>query len=95
MFGAPVSSGLTFAKVLGGISKTLSIANQVIPLYQQAKPMIHNATTILSVLKDVNKPSNNTKPTNEKTTNNSVTSSNNSLTDTTPIKNNNSPVFFL
>ena len=56
MFGAPVNNSLTFTKVLGGISKTLSIANQVIPLYREAKPMINNAKTILSVLKDVNKP---------------------------------------
>jgi len=56
MFGSvPIKSGLTFSKVLGGISKTLSIANQVIPLYQQAKPMINNAKTIMSVLKDFNK----------------------------------------
>ena len=53
MFGAPIGSGLTFTKVLGGISKTLSIANQVIPLYREAKPMINNAKTILSVLKDM------------------------------------------
>ena len=50
MFGAPVQSGLTFTKVLSGISKTLSVANQVIPLYREAKPMINNARNILSVL---------------------------------------------
>lgn len=56
MFGNNVATtGLTFSKVLGGISKTLSIANQVIPLYKQAKPMINNAKTIISVLKDLNK----------------------------------------
>ena len=55
MFGAPVQSGLTFTKVLSGISKTLSVANQVIPLYREAKPMINNAKTILAVLKDMNK----------------------------------------
>jgi len=54
MFGTPVNSGLTLTKVIGGISKTLSIANQVIPLYREAKPMINNAKTILSVLKGFN-----------------------------------------
>lgn len=54
MFGNPIGSGLTFTKVIGGISKTLSIANQVIPLYREAKPMINNAKTILSVLKGMN-----------------------------------------
>lgn len=42
MFGGPVTSGLTFTKVLGGISKTLGVANQIIPLYREAKPMINN-----------------------------------------------------
>ena len=52
MFGSnTINSGLTFGKVLNGISKSLSIANQVIPLYQQAKPMINNAKTIMEVLK--------------------------------------------
>jgi len=55
MFGnSYVSSGLSLTKVLGGISKTLSIANQVIPLYREAKPMINNAKTILNVLKGLN-----------------------------------------
>lgn len=71
MFGAPVRTGLTLTKVLGGISKTLGIANQVIPLYREAKPMIHNAKTILSVLKDMGSNNANTKTTtksNNKTT---------------------------
>lgn len=54
MFGGPVNSGLTFTKVLSGISKTLGVANQVIPLYREAKPMINNARTILAVLKGFN-----------------------------------------
>ena len=53
MFGTNViGSGLTLTKVLGGISKGLSIANQVIPLYQQAKPMIQNARKVM--IKDEN-----------------------------------------
>ena len=37
MFGADtVTRGLSLAKVLTGINKTLSVANQVIPIYQQA-----------------------------------------------------------
>lgn len=56
MFNTPLNGGLTFTKVLSGISKTLNIANQVIPLYKEAKPMINNAKTILSVLKGINTP---------------------------------------
>lgn len=57
MFGVEsVGRGLSFTKILGGISKTLSIANQVIPLYQQAKPMIQNARTAFWVLKEFSAP---------------------------------------
>lgn len=95
MFGNNVAtSGLTFGKVLGGISKTLSIANQVIPLYEQAKPMIHNAKTILSVLRGLNKNDGAIKKatsTNVATTKNNITYDN--LNPTT-ISNNNSPIFF-
>ena len=62
MFGNPINNGLTFTKVLSGISKTLSVANQVLPLYREAKPMINNAKTILSVLKNVNKKQVQDKP---------------------------------
>ncbi len=90
MFGNPVSSGLTLTKVIGGLSKTLNIANQVIPLYREAKPMLQNAKTILSVLKDVNKGS--TTP--KKNTVNQVTKKD-SITESLPRKITNSPSFFL
>lgn len=57
MFGTPVNTGLTLPKVIGGLSKTLSIANQVIPLYKEAKPILNNAKTIFKVLKTINTPS--------------------------------------
>lgn len=59
MFGANSLGGLrslSFGKVLTGISKTINIANQVIPLYQQVKPMISNAKGALSILKTMNAP---------------------------------------
>ncbi len=49
---AGLSKGLTLTKIIGGISKTLQIANQVIPLYQKAKPMIQNARSVMGVLKE-------------------------------------------
>ena len=55
MFGNPYGTGLSFTKVLSGISKTLNVAGQVIPLYKEAKPMINNAKTIFGVLKEVGK----------------------------------------
>ena len=50
-----ITRGLTFSKVLGGLSKTLQIANQVIPLYQRAKPVISNARSIFNVVKGFSK----------------------------------------
>lgn len=48
--------GLTFGKVISGISKTLNIVNQAIPLYKQVRPIINNAGSILSIFKEFNKP---------------------------------------
>ena len=91
MFGNPYGTGLNFTKVLSGISKTLNVANQVIPIYKEAKPMITNARTILGALKDIGK------------SNNKTTSSNNSNNvsikkEEAPIKDissSNAPRFFL
>lgn len=53
MFGVnAVSSGLSLAKILTGISQTLNIANQVIPIYKEAKPLISNAKNIFSVFNE-------------------------------------------
>ncbi len=94
MFGNNVaSSTLTFGKILGGISKTLSIANQVIPLYQQAKPMINNAKTIMSALKDLNNSNAKNKETSQ-TILNSLKNAQSLNTNTTTITNINSPTFF-
>lgn len=90
MFGNPYGTGLTFTKVLSGISKTLNVANQVIPIYKEAKPMINNAKTILGALKEFGKSNN---------SNSSTSSTNQDTTkkDTTPsirtVSNN--PKFFL
>ncbi len=94
MFGNSISTGLTLGKVISGISKTLSVANQIIPLYKEAKPMINNAKTILSVFKEFNKPQNNSKTTIKKEVN-SKTSSNTITNQVTSIPKVNAPRFFL
>ena len=53
-------SGFTFSRFLGGAYKTLSIANQIIPLYQQVSPMIKNAKSAFSIISDLKKPNKNT-----------------------------------
>lgn len=71
MFGNPYGTGLSFTKVLSGISKTLNVANQVIPIYKEAKPMINNAKTILGALKEFGKSTNSNseaRSTNQNTT---------------------------
>lgn len=42
MFG-PRLPGLSIGTVIGGLSKTLGLVNQAIPLYKQVSPMISNA----------------------------------------------------
>lgn len=57
--GVGLTKGLSITKIIGGLSKTLQIANQVIPLYQKAKPMISNAKTLFGVVKEMGKNTNN------------------------------------
>ncbi len=92
MFGNPYGTGLTLPKVLSGISKTLNVANQVIPIYREAKPMINNAKTIFSALKEFGKTNNTTNG----TTNN--TQKETTKKDTAPtsrVVSSNNPKFFL
>ena len=86
MFGNPYGTGLTFTKVLSGLSKTLNVANQVIPIYKEAKPMINNARTIFGALKELGKDNNN----------NTIKKQEKIKKDTTPAKViSNNPKFFL
>ncbi len=56
MFNAAgLTRGLSFTKIISGLSKTLQIANQMIPLYQKAKPMISNARNMMGILKEFKK----------------------------------------
>ncbi len=97
MYPSVVKSGLSLTKVIGGVSKTLSVANQLIPLYVQAKPIINNAKSAFSVAKEIlstpnSNSSNNSKVTNKVKQTKEKRSAN---TVTPPIKNTNNPVFFL
>ena len=54
MFGTnTISRGLSLGKVLNGISKGLTIANQAIPIYEQVKPMVGNAKKLFSIVKEL------------------------------------------
>ena len=57
MFSSVISSGITLAKVLSGLSKTINIAKEVIPLYESVKPMIRGAKNLPKILNSLNRGS--------------------------------------
>ena len=77
-----MNNGLSLAKIISGLSKTLSIARQAIPLYKEFKPMLEKSSNFLSSL---NNSSNNKN-------NNEVKQINKS--DPKKINTNNNPQFF-
>ncbi len=52
------NSGLSLTKILGGISKSLTIAEQIIPIYQKISPSISNLRSIVSNFKTNNNNNN-------------------------------------
>ena len=88
--GLGLTKGFSFVKILGGLSKTLQVANQIIPLYQKAKPAIHNARNMLNIIKEIKKPDTTLKNESPKQiTNTSFTSK------VTKEKTSDAPTFFL
>ena len=78
MFSSVISSGITLAKVLSGLSKTINIAKEVIPLYESVKPMIGSAKNLPKILNTLNrgsKTSESTKEVNTSTINTTIESS--------------------
>ena len=57
MFSNVISSGITLAKVLSGLSKSINIAKEVIPLYESVKPTIRGAKNLPKILNTLNKGS--------------------------------------
>ncbi len=73
MFPQVPRAGLTLPKILTGINKTLNVANQIIPIYVQAKPMIQNAKSAFKVAQGFltnSKQTSNQKSSNINNTNN-------------------------
>ncbi|MBE6161393.1 MAG: hypothetical protein E7158_04155 [Firmicutes bacterium] len=55
MFGYPsLNKGFNLIKILNGLSKTLTVANKVIPMYQKAKPIVSNTKNLFDILKNIN-----------------------------------------
>ena len=90
--GLGLTKGLSFIKIIGGLSKTLQVANQIIPIYQKAKPAIMNARNMLNVLKEMNKKDNSTKTSETKPI---VQNNKNTIEKQTKEKTPVAPTFFL
>ena len=73
--------GLDIGKIIGGINKTLEIANKAIPLYNQVKPILQNASSLTNIIKIINTPDNKTNTKKE-------------INETKKVSNNNLPTFF-
>ncbi len=94
-----MNNGLSILKVVNGLSKTLNIANQMIPLYKQVKPMIANSKKIVNGIKNLNqnKLPNTNNNNNTNTYNNNNRYNNSSFTSNPENNSNyipNAPTFF-
>lgn len=77
-----MNNSFSLLKIVNGFSRTLNIANQIIPLYKQVKPLIQNSNKLFSNINNV-----------KQTLSNNV-SQKNITTQTTIKKIGNSPTFF-
>ena len=100
----PPQSTFSIGKLIGGLSKTLNVANQVIPLYKEAKPMIQNARNAFSLIKEftnttttkvINNTEKNMQPIKEKVELIKSTSTNITTNNDIQNKNKKGPTFFL
>ena len=57
--------GLDIAKVVGGLSKTLGVVKQAIPVYQQLKPILNNVKDLSKIVNIINTPDKSNNSTNE------------------------------
>ena len=63
LFSRIGSSKITLSGILNGAQKTIGTVNQIVPLYNQIKPMFQNSKILLSVAKGLksDKSNNNSK----------------------------------
>lgn len=77
-------NNFSLLNIINGLSKTLNIANQMIPLYKQVKPLITNSNKVISNLQNLKF---NANPQNNKVNNQTINN-------TSLIKQINTPTFF-
>ena len=63
-----MNNNLSLLKIINGLSKTINIANQMLPLYNQIKPIITNGSKFLSSINLPTSTKSNTSSTNSKPT---------------------------
>lgn len=51
-----IFKGASLSKILSGTNKTLGIVKQVVPIYNEVKPMISNAKTFINAYNEGKKP---------------------------------------
>ncbi len=91
-FGGPIiRSSFTLPRILNGLSKTLGVVNQALPLYRQAKPMIKKGQTLFKMAKEMTKTSVSSKPVSKPKTLNNTEQKNISLKRNASL---NKPIFF-
>ena len=49
-----MNNAFSLTKIIGGLSKTLNIVNQLIPLYNQVKPYIGKANQMINNINNLN-----------------------------------------
>ncbi|HAB65800.1 MAG TPA: hypothetical protein DCE23_00385 [Firmicutes bacterium] len=65
-----MNNGLSMLNVLNGLSRTLSVARQIIPLYKQIKPIVANSGKLLDNFKSIGMKNSNNKSVSNSNVNN-------------------------
>lgn len=63
-----MNNAFSLTKIIGGLSKTLNVVNQLIPLYNQVKPYVGKANKLMSNINNLStKQKSNTQTVQPKT----------------------------
>ena len=67
-----MNNGLSILRIIGGLSKTIGVARQLIPLYKQVQPILNNSSKLLNNINNfsLNKQKNTTPVKQELISNN-------------------------
>lgn len=60
-----MNNAFSLTKIIGGLSKTLNVVNQLIPLYNQVKPYLGKASKLMNNINNFSLSQTNTPKTNQ------------------------------